>query len=101
MVEHGTILANEKVGQDIWRMEIAAPKIAAVAVPGQFVNVRLHDRMEPLLRRPISLHGIDTEKGTIAFLYLVVGKGTMMMTKCRQVKILICWGLWAEVFFGF
>ena len=83
MVEHGTILANEKVGQDIWRMEIAAPKIAAVAVPGQFVNVRLHDRMEPLLRRPISLHGIDTEKGTIAFLYLVVGKGTMMMTEMQ------------------
>ncbi|MEE0777302.1 MAG: dihydroorotate dehydrogenase electron transfer subunit [Bacillota bacterium] len=86
MVEHGTILTNENVGQDIWRMEISAPEIATLAVPGQFVNVRLHDRVEPLLRRPISLHGIDSESGTIAFLYLVVGKGTEMMTKMEPGK---------------
>lgn len=84
MVEHGTILVNEKMGQDIWRMEISAPQIAAASAPGQFVNVRLHEHAEPLLRRPISLHGIDQEKGTIAFLYLVVGKGTEMMTKMAE-----------------
>lgn len=81
MLEHGKILINENVGKDIWRMEISASEIAVAAQPGQFVNVRLHDRMEPLLRRPISLHGIDKGKGTIAFLYLVVGKGTEMMTQ--------------------
>ncbi|MEG0874551.1 MAG: dihydroorotate dehydrogenase electron transfer subunit [Clostridiales bacterium] len=81
MIESGIILNNEKIGKDIWRMVIESPNIAAKATVGQFVNVRVHDNLEPLLRRPISLHGIDKDRGTIAFLYLVVGKGTEMMTK--------------------
>lgn len=81
MLETGIVLNNEKVGRDIWRMEIEAPSIAQAAKIGQFVNVRVNDTIEPLLRRPISLHGIDPERGKIAFLYLVVGKGTEMMTK--------------------
>lgn len=81
MIELGTVLSNEKVGRDIWKMEIEAPGIANDAKVGQFVNVRVNGTIEPLLRRPISLHGIDKERGKIAFLYLVVGKGTAMMTE--------------------
>ena len=42
MVEQGKILINEKVGKDIWRMEIKAPWIAKKAAAGQFVNVKLN-----------------------------------------------------------
>ena len=83
MIEIGTIISNEKVGRDIWRMEIEAPGIANAAQIGQFVNVRVNGTIEPLLRRPISFHGIDKERGQIAFLYLVVGKGTALMTKMQ------------------
>lgn len=84
MVEQGKILINERVGKDIWRMEIKAPWIAKKAVPGQFVNVKLNAVNEPILRRPISLHGIDAENGILSLLYLVVGKGTEMMTKMEN-----------------
>ena len=84
MIESGKILINEKVGKDIWRMEIKAPRIAAAAAPGQFVNVRLNELDQPLLRRPISLHGIDAANGIISLLYLVVGKGTAMMTRLEN-----------------
>lgn len=84
MVEQGKILINEKVGKDIWRMELKAPWIAMKAKPGQFVNVRLTEKTDPLLRRPISLHGIDVENGIISFLYLIVGKGTEMMSKLEN-----------------
>lgn len=84
MVEQGKILINEKVGKDIWRMEIKAPWIAKKAVAGQFVNVKLNAVNEPILRRPISLHGIDAENGILSLLYLVVGKGTEMMTKMEN-----------------
>ena len=84
MVEQGKILINECVGKDIWRMEIKAPWIAKKASPGQFVNVRLNTVNEPLLRRPISLHGIDVDNGIISLLYLVVGRGTEMMTKMEN-----------------
>ena len=80
MVETGKVLLNEKVGKDIWRMELRSPFIAKKARPGQFVNVRIKDTAEPLLRRPISLHGIDAANGIISLLYLVVGRGTEMMT---------------------
>lgn len=86
MVELGRILENVQVGKDIWYMSVEAPKIAEKAAAGQFVNIRIHDCYEPLLRRPISLHGIDKEKGIVKFLYLVVGKGTAMMTKMEAGK---------------
>ena len=80
MRETGKVLLNEKVGKDIWRMELKCPWIAKKAKPGQFVNVRINDVAEPLLRRPLSLHGIDAANGIISLLYLVVGRGTEMMT---------------------
>lgn len=79
MLELGKILENRPVAKDIYEMVLEAPKIAKAARPGQFVNLRLSDKLDPLLRRPISLHGIDPEKGTITMLYLIVGKGTAMM----------------------
>ncbi len=79
MLELGKILENRPVAKDIYEMVLEAPEIAKAARPGQFVNLRLSDKLDPLLRRPISLHGIDPEKGTITMLYLIVGKGTAMM----------------------
>lgn len=84
MIEKAKVLINEKVGKNIWRMELRAPWIAPRALPGQYVNVKLNAVNEPILRRPISLHGIDAENGILSLLYLVVGKGTEMMTKLEN-----------------
>ena len=81
MVEIGKVLSNAAVAKDIWAMEIHAPEIAKAAAPGQFVNVRLTEKLDPLLRRPISLNSIDAQTGAITLLYLVVGEGTEMMTR--------------------
>lgn len=79
MLELGKILKNEPVAKDIFEMVLEVPEIAKKAKPGQFLNLRLSEKLDPLLRRPISIHAIDPEKGTLAMLYLVVGKGTAMM----------------------
>ncbi|MCI8726916.1 MAG: dihydroorotate dehydrogenase electron transfer subunit [Hungatella sp.] len=79
MLELGKIIENRPVAKDIYEMVLNVPKIAKEAKPGQFVNLRLSDKLDPLLRRPISIHDIDSEKGTISMLYLIVGKGTAMM----------------------
>jgi dihydroorotate dehydrogenase electron transfer subunit len=81
LIEMGKIIYNRSAAQNIWLMKIYAPEIAAVARPGQFVNIRLSEQLDPLLRRPISLHGIDPENGTISMLYMVVGRGTEQLTK--------------------
>lgn len=60
----------------IW---MEAPEIAATAKPGQFVMVKCGD--DTLLRRPFSIHRIDTKKAEIALLFSVVGKGTRWLSQ--------------------
>ncbi|MFZ5640736.1 MAG: dihydroorotate dehydrogenase electron transfer subunit [Bacillota bacterium] len=75
------IVWHEKIAPDHYLMRVLAPEIAKKAKPGQFVHVLPGSTMDPLLRRPISLHGIDPAKGTISLLYRVVGRGTRMMSE--------------------
>jgi len=91
MVEWGTIQKNEKVAKDIYRMVLHTPEISKAAKPGQFVNIRLDGKLDPLLRRPISLHEINPAEGTISMLYLVVGEGTKMLSEMvlgKQIDVL-------------
>ena len=81
MLQNGKILENKQVAKNVYEMVIEAPDIAKAAKPGQFVNLRLSEKLDPLLRRPISLHGIDAEAGTFTMLYLIVGEGTTMMSR--------------------
>jgi len=62
-------------------MRVYIPQLTRLAKPGQFVHVRCSNSLDPLLRRPISLHGIDCGKGTISLLYQVVGAGTRLLAK--------------------
>jgi dihydroorotate dehydrogenase electron transfer subunit len=45
--------------------------------------LQVRDGMDPLLRRPFSFHRIHAGEGTVDLLYRVVGRGTMMLSKCR------------------
>jgi len=60
-----------------------APDIAATAQPGQFVSLRVTEGMQPLLRRPFSLHSVDRSDGNILILYWVVGTGTELLSHAR------------------
>lgn len=75
------VLSNEKSGPEHFLMKIHAPELARLAKPGQFVHIRVSDVMDPLLRRPISLHEIDGDGGTITLLYQVVGRGTELLSQ--------------------
>ena len=78
------ILSNKKIGDSYYKMTLDAPYIAKTANPGQFVQVRCSDELDPLLRRPFSIHRVNGEgcrvKG-IEVLYEVVGKGTEILAK--------------------
>jgi dihydroorotate dehydrogenase electron transfer subunit len=55
-----------------------APRIAAAAQPGQFVMVRVGEGLDPLLRRPFSIHQVTSE-GTLSLLFKTIGKGTRLL----------------------
>lgn len=81
------IVANNQITADVKEVVVWAPLIAETAVPGQFIHLKVADG-EPLLRRPISIAGVDTVKGTIRLIYRVLGKGTMhLATLAKEDKV--------------
>lgn len=78
------VLWNENVGPGYFKIGLQCHPDYSDAVPGQFVMLRLNDRMVPLLRRPFSIHRLVEKKDRvygIEILYKVVGKGTHILSQ--------------------
>ena len=73
------ILSQTKVKNNYWHCEFSAPQLAKISQPGQFINIRVSDKCEPLLRRPLSIHGTSGAK--IKILYEVVGRATEVLAQ--------------------
>ena len=63
------IKSVEKATKDIVRMTVASGYISANAVPGQFVNIKCCDDIQPLLRRPVSICSVDRTKGEFDLIF--------------------------------
>ena len=80
-----TVMSNAEVASGIRLLQLWAPEVAASAEPGQFVHVRCSKSLDPLLRRPFSLHRIgrsavsEMPKRGISLLFQVVGRGTSQL----------------------
>jgi dihydroorotate dehydrogenase electron transfer subunit len=75
------LIYNREITQGIFELLFKSENIAASALPGQFVHVKVNTGLYPLLRRPISIHSVDKVTGTVAILYHIVGQGTEEMSK--------------------
>ena len=64
-----------------YKMVLDAPSVARAAKPGQFVNILVSEKYEPLLRRPFSIHSASNSK--LEILYRVVGKATELFSQKR------------------
>ena len=81
--QQNRIRANDCLSTDVFRLTVHAPEIAAVAAPGQFVMVRAAESLDPLLRRPFSIHSRGAD-GSLSLLFKVVGKGTALLAKAKS-----------------
>ena len=72
------IVFNRPVTRDTWIMGFRSPELAAATKPGQFAMIQVRSGLDPLLRRPFSVCGVDKE--CFMVLYRVVGRGTEIMT---------------------
>lgn len=75
------IISKRSLAKNIYDYVIYCPEVASMAKCGQFVNVKAEGFT---LRRPISICGIDTEKGTIRIVFEVRGKGTEKMSQSNS-----------------
>ena len=82
-----SIVNQEALTPDIYRLTLSSPRIAESASPGQFVHLRVAEGIDPLLRRPFSIHGVNRSRGTIDLLYRCVGKGTGLLCQCNSGKL--------------
>ncbi len=74
------VVDNKELGPMIWKMQVEVPRLVAKAKAGQFVIIRVNDRGE---RVPMSIAGLDKEKGLLTIVYQVVGKTSALMTSAR------------------
>jgi dihydroorotate dehydrogenase electron transfer subunit len=72
------VTGQQRVARNIFVLSFESPELARATRPGQFVNVRVNDSTQPLLRRPFSVYRIDGDN--IEILYNVVGSGTTILS---------------------
>jgi dihydroorotate dehydrogenase electron transfer subunit len=67
-----------KLENNILLLRIFVPEIAKTIYPGQFINIRVSDSTNPLLRRPFSV--CDVEGDYIYILFNIYGEGTKLLS---------------------
>ena len=50
-----TVVSNEQIADKIFRIELQGDIVKEMNTPGQFVNIKVSNSYEFLLRRPISI----------------------------------------------
>lgn len=70
------IVEKDFLTPTICRMKVAAPRVAAAALPGQFLIVRTDEKGE---RIPLTISDYDAESGTLTIVIQAIGASTMQM----------------------
>jgi len=83
-VADAKVIKQNMIAPSHFRLYLFAPEIAEAARPGQFVHVRCGHTLDPLLRRPVSIHAVDREKGEVILFYRVAGRGTALLSKNKK-----------------
>lgn len=95
---HGraTVIENDFLARDTWRLRLECPELARRVVPGQFVMIRMPGTDDPLLGRPLALYDtVLDDSGDplgIDIVHLVVGKMTGRLARLRQLDTVELWG---------
>jgi dihydroorotate dehydrogenase electron transfer subunit len=74
-----TITSLSSIAFHTYILKFRDGDIARTAVPGQFLNIKVTDAYEPLLRRPYSVSQVEDD--TVSIMFSVVGKGTAILSQ--------------------
>ena len=73
------LVNKEKIKDNIYKFSVETEEMCKLAKPGQFLEIKVLKGVEPLLRRPISIYNVDTDKNWLEFIFQVKGKGTEIL----------------------
>lgn len=74
------IVNQQELAQSIKLIEVLAPEIAAKALPGQFVIVRINERGE---RIPLTIADYNRPRGSVTLIFQEVGRSTIEMGRLQ------------------
>ncbi len=80
-LHQATVVLHRRAGE-YFRLVLHAPVVAAAAVPGQFVMLRVSENRDPLLARPFGIASVISRR-SIELYYRVAGRGTALLTAVR------------------
>jgi len=80
------IVVKHSLGLGIFRLEVAYPKLARKARPGQFVILRVSEDGE---RFPLTVVDCDSEQGTITLIFQVAGKSTALLAAMKTGQAIL------------
>ena len=79
-----TVVGREAWGETYFSLTLQHPQTLPPVAAGQFAEVEVQDCREVTLRRPISIHDVDTVRNTLSLLVQIVGKGTRKLATLRE-----------------
>lgn len=82
------LLKKEELKSGIFKFSVQADEITQTAKPGNFIEIRVNNDIEPFLRRPISIYNIKKEEGILEFIFQVKGKGTKILSERREGELI-------------
>jgi len=82
------LLKKEEIATGIFKFSVQADEIIKTAKPGNFIEIRVNDDIEPFLRRPISIYNMDRENGILEFIFQEKGKGTKILSSRREGELI-------------
>ena len=78
-----TVIERRQHGERYFSLVLHHGGAMQKVVPGQFVEVLVENEPGVMLRRPISVHDVDEQQGTLSLLIQVVGKGTQRLSTLK------------------
>ena len=85
----GTTVHNDSLNENTWRLALRTEETLPTVQAGQFAMLRLPNRTDPLLGRPLALYRADAHQ--IEVVYLAVGKMTHRLTEVKPNEPLELW----------
>ncbi|MFS0782372.1 dihydroorotate dehydrogenase electron transfer subunit [Bacillus sp. 1P06AnD] len=82
--ENMAIVSQQEIAQSIYELTLQGELVSQMKEPGQFVQLKAGNSYEPLLRRPISICSIDSEKKQFTMIYRAEGRGTALIAEKKR-----------------
>lgn len=84
------VINNNQISEEYFLMKIDGGSCLDKIKPGQFLHIKVQndESVDPLLRRPLSIHDINYKNNSISLLYRLVGRGTRKLSKYKPEDLL-------------